>query len=147
MFDSSLFVQDTTAPEIVVPEVLEECLWPPNHEYVCFDDISSLSAISDICDDEITVVVECLSNQCDNAPCDEYPGQGGDGNTTNDCYWDEGADQVCMRAERAGTEPEGRTYTVLVTATDSCGNETADVQIMEVHVPRDGKDARGCIRP
>jgi len=146
-FASSLTVEDTTPPDVVVPEVLEECLWPPNHKYVCFDDVSSLSVITDICDDDITVTVECQSNQCDDAACDEYPEQQGDGNTTDDCFYDEDTDQICMRAERAGNHAGDRIYTVLVSATDSCGNETADVQVMEVTVPKNGSQASDCIHP
>jgi hypothetical protein len=146
-FDSSVTVEDTTPPEVLVHEVEEACLWPPNHKYVCFDDLSSLSVITDICDDDVTVTVECQSNQCDDAACEEYPGQQGDGTTSNDCFYDEDTDQICMRAERAGNQSGDRVYSVLVSATDSCGNETADVQVMAVTVPKNGGQAAGCIAP
>ena len=141
-FDSStVTVVDSTAPELTV-DLVEACLWPPNHKYVCFKDISEQAEFSDACDDGASLSISCSSDQCDNAPCMEFPGQSGDGDTINDCIYDPITDTLCARAERAGNEPAGRTYTVTFTATDNCGLQTEQVG-MALHVPH----ADGCMTP
>jgi hypothetical protein len=144
-FDTStVTVVDSTPPELAVQPV-EACLWPPNHKYVCFDNVSDIAQFSDVCDDSPTLTITCASNQCDEAPCPEHPGQNSDGNTTNDCVYDATTDTLCARAERAGTDPAGRTYTVTYTATDNCGAETEAIG-MTIHVPHDRSSAQGCIK-
>jgi hypothetical protein len=143
---SSVTVQDTEPPTISggIPD--PACLWPPNHEYVCFDDVLASATITDVCDADPVVEVTCSSDQCDDAPCPEHPGQNGDGNTTDDCTYDAAADRVCMRAERAGNVKAGRTYTVSVAAQDNCGNAADAATLLTVHVPHNGP-APGCISP
>jgi len=131
---STATVVDTTAPDvIVVPDFV--VLGPPDHEYRCIDNVRASAGIADACQSfPIDVVIACTSSQCDDAPCPEYPGQDGDGSTVNDCVYDSLLDRVCARAERAETNPEGRLYTVDLTATDSCGNANTEV-LLELFVP------------
>ena len=87
----------------------------------------------------LSIDVICESDQCDNAPCPEHPGQDGDGDTINDCTYDAQTDILCARAERAHTNLEGRTYTVTISAADNCTNQTEELA-MTVHVPWDSCD-------
>ncbi|MGZ5445792.1 MAG: hypothetical protein ACXW5U_28805 [Thermoanaerobaculia bacterium] len=52
-----------------------------------------------------------------------------------------------MRSERAGTDPAGRTYSLLMTAVNGCGNESAPVVVFTVHVPHDQNPNQQCIKP
>ena len=128
-------VNDLTPPELDGPPGFE-VLFPADHDYRCFDDFLAGSPLVDVCDSTpLEIAVSCESSQCDDAPCDQFPGQDGDGSTIDDCTYDADLDQLCARAERAATNPEGRTYTVRVTATDSCGNTAEDLTIFEIFVP------------
>lgn len=131
---STATVVDSTAPDVVVDPGFV-VLGPPDHEYRCFDGVRASAGVADACDNSpVDVVIACTSSQCDDAPCPEYPGQDGDGSTVNDCTYDPDIDQLCARAERAETNPEGRLYTVDLTATDHCGNADTTV-ILELFVP------------
>jgi len=132
---SSVRVIDTTPPMIdVVPQQIDLDL--ANHEYVCYEDFTVSAAFSDVCDPALSIDVLCESDQCDDAPCPEHPGQDGDGNTINDCTYDAQTDILCARAERADTNLEGRTYTVTISAEDNCTNQTEELA-MTIHVPWD----------
>lgn len=151
---------DSQPPE-VTPSVeggLEICLWPPNHRYVEVTDLSALYSATDSCG-VASVSYECRSDQCDDAPPDpdspapdcmpaEHVGENGDGVTVDDCHYDPETGTLHVRSERAGTEEEGRTYTVEAIVQDACGNEAREV-VLEVWVPHDQDDpqARQCLSP
>lgn len=136
---SSVRVIDTTPPTIDV--VSQQIVFDvANHEYVCYEDFVASADISDICDPALSIEVSCESDQCDDAPCPEHPGQDGDGDTINDCTYDAQTDILCARAERADTNLEGRTYTVTISAEDNCTNQTEELA-MTIHVPWDSCEA------
>ncbi|MFC2172790.1 IgGFc-binding protein [Acidobacteriota bacterium] len=150
--DNEAFVEyetriDGEAPSVGAPGDL--CLWPPNHKYVCFENFTEMWSIEDNCPGALTYDVECESDQCDDAPCPEHPGENGDGHTTQDCRWiyDQGTDRLCVRSERAGTDPEGRHYTISLIVTDQCGNEGTSVEPMTIYVPHDQSPHEDCISP
>jgi hypothetical protein len=142
---STVTVLDTTPPTVESGSELQ-ILWPPDHEYRCFDGVRASAIVTDTCTAVPSdALIECVSSQCDDAPCPAYPGQGGDGNTINDCTYDPVLDRLCARAERAETNPEGRRYVVNLTAVDDCGNK-ATGRIFEVFVPRGcDEDDQECI--
>ena len=82
-------------------------------------------------------VTDCSSNQPDDGL--------GDGHTTDDCLITNGGRGVCVRSERLGDDPAGRTYTVIVAATDQCGN--AAVTEGQIYVPHDQSPKTECVRP
>jgi hypothetical protein len=115
------------------------CLWPPNHRYRCVaavDLVASAGGVAqDVCDGELPVaILEAWSSQPEDHP-DE-----GDGHTQDDLLFD--AERACVRAERLGAEPAGRTYTVLLGASDAAGNPvTAEATLV---VPHDQRADRRC---
>ena len=113
------------------------------------DAVTAPVQVVDACDPTPAVAeIACRSDQCDNAPCPEHPGENGDGNTTGDCVYDGGTDQLAMRSERAGTDPEGRNYALDLTAVDGCGNSSGPVVVFTGYVPHDQKPkVPGCIKP
>jgi len=125
---------DTKPPEITAT-LDEQTFFDPDHEYRCIDGLRAMTGVADTCQSfPIDFAITCESSQCDDAPCPEFPGQGGDGMTVNDCFYDSTNDRLCARAERAESDPEGRVYTVTATATDSCGN-TSEADLLEIFVP------------
>lgn len=141
-------VVDTTPPEVVPGADAPVCLWPPNHKLVLLAGIVAGVELVDNCDpDPGLTVLGCVSDQCDDAPCAGHPGENGDGRTVNDCNYDEQADVLSVRAERAGTEPEGRNYALTGQAVDSCGNQSGVLELFGVHVPHDQSPAQECIAP
>jgi len=136
---------DDTLPPRLVSSATRTCLWPPNHRYACFGREVFAPVIRDDCDEAPTWrFAGCASDQCDDAPCAGHPGENGDGATVEDCIGTD--DGICVRSERAGTEPEGRTYAVTVVMTDRCGNE-ALAEIGSVYVPHDQSPHEDCARP
>jgi hypothetical protein len=108
-------VVDTTSPKLTAAVDLP-CLWAPDHKMVLFQLGSSLSAkATDICDPTPVVNVH-------NVTSNQPPTGGGQGNTAPDVLF--GAKAFCVRAERQGTNPFPRTYTVTVQAKDFAGNTT-----------------------
>jgi hypothetical protein len=118
-------VRDTQPPSLQVT-LTPTLLWPPDHRMVRVD--ATISA-SDTCGAPPQVVLTSItSDQPDNGVAD--------GNTVNDIQG--GAVETLdlsffVRAERAGNNPSGRTYTVTYTATDASGNKTHTSAT--VHVP------------
>jgi hypothetical protein len=136
-----LMVQDTTPPDVSASAEILHCLWPPNHQYVCFGMDDFAPQITDNCSEPLEwTFAGCQSNQPDDAADD------GDGHTTDDCVIM--GDSICMRAERAAAglnAMDGRRYAVSVAAADACGNVSPPVIIGNIHVPFDGGAAAGCI--
>jgi hypothetical protein len=136
----SVLALDTTAPEITGSDDDLFCLWPPNHEYVCFDADEFNPVITDNCAGTSTWQFEaCTSNQPDNGRWD--------GNTIDDCVLDGDARGFCARSERAGRISAGRRYDLDIEAMDACGNVSATTEIGNVHVPRDQSSALMCVAP
>lgn len=129
--ETSVTVVDTAIP-VQKGGVISSCLWPPNHKYMCYENvIASMIQGSDNCDSDVDVIFRgCNSNQADNSA------SAGDGNTSNDCLYDNVADTMCYRAERDGTDSNGRTYTSLFDLVDNAGNIGEAKHT--VFVPHDG---------
>jgi hypothetical protein len=145
--DQVIGVVDTTPPVVVAGADNLECLWPPSHKYVFIDGVTAAVQITDNCDpNPMAVQTVCMSDQCDDAPCPDNPGENGDGKTVDDCVYDPMADQLAARAERAGTDPAGRTYTLDLAAADSCTNLSDPVDVFFVHVPHDQNPPQECTR-
>ena len=119
-------VVDTTPPSLIVT-LSPTVLWPANHKMVR---INATVNYSDSCGGAPPQVVltSITSSQPDNGP--------GSGNTVNDiqdAQIDTFDQSFLLRAERAGGDPAGRTYTVTYMVTDASGNHT---QVSKtVHVP------------
>ena len=146
--EQTIVTVDTVPPEVIPGPEGAVCMWPPNHKYVFIDAVTAAVQIVDACDPApVTAGAACASDQCDDAPCPEHPGENGDGKTTNDCVYDAGSDQLAMRSERAGTDPEGRTYSLSLTAADACGNLSEPVVVFTGHVPHDQSPPMSCIKP
>lgn len=130
-------VADLTPPVVTSPPRVE-CLWPPNHWMVCFGPEDFAVEFEDDCPGEVSWrFVSCASDQPENDL--------GDGNHAPDCILGEDG-RVCVRAERQGTKPEGRTYGIAIVAVDACGNESEPVIVGSIHVPHDQSPAADCLK-
>lgn len=90
----------------------------------------------DACSPVVALQLSCSSSQPDDGL--------GDGNTSDDCVISPDGQVACVRAERSGGDPAGRTYTLSVTAVDECSN-AATVVLGTVFVPHDRTSApAGC---
>jgi hypothetical protein len=118
-------ILDTTPP-VVAATTAVGCLWPPNHDFV---DVGLAIAATDDCTSSgaLTFAIGVLSDERTN----DQNGSGGPIHCPDAIV--EGM-RVRLRAERAGLE-DGRVYTLLVTATDLCGNSSTAA--VEVRVPHD----------
>jgi len=123
----SVEVIDTTAPSLSpVPTVT--MLWPANHE---MHSVMIQANAFDNGGGAITLSVEVISSE----PIDGTA----DGSTEPDYEIisidnETGLIELNLRAERAGTG-DGRTYTIIVTATDEVGNQS--VATIEISAPHD----------
>jgi hypothetical protein len=109
---STVTVADSTAPQVQCA-VATSMLWPPNHR---MEDVGLTYSAMDICDaTPLAFDVTVLS--------DEHPsmevGSGGPVHCVDAVIGSNGS--VQLRAERSGPG-DGRVYTIVVSATDSCGN-------------------------
>jgi hypothetical protein len=144
-------VLDTTLPVVTAAAEPIGCLWPPDHRYVCFDTSALAVEATDACSGPVAVqVVGCASDQPEDAP-EPDSDFNGDGSTEDDCLLSPDGATIRVRAERAGGGPDaqgGRTYSVLVVATDRCGNASEAVPAGTIHVPHDQSPAEtGCLDP
>lgn len=125
---ATVTVVDTTPPDLTV-ELSPDVLWPPNHKMA---DINATVTVTDTCDANPTfVLTSVMSDEPDNEV------GVGDGNTVDDIQGvSAGTDDVMfqLRSERQGGG-DGRTYTVVYTATDCSGNTASDTSY--VLVPHD----------
>jgi hypothetical protein len=112
-------VIDTTPPEISV-SVNPDTLWPPNHKMIT---ITPTIIVADNCDSDPSVILESItSNEGDDII--------GDGHTTGDIHLNNDG-SFSLRAERSGKNT-GRIYTIVYSASDSCGNSSTDSAIVLV---------------
>jgi hypothetical protein len=143
-------VQDTTPPSLDPSNTaLDTCLWPPNHKYYYFTDLSVFNTkVVDNCPGPVKVTfVSCTSSQPDNTQGHNRRllqlatgGNQGDGQTTQDCVFEGGILKV--RAERAGQNSSPRVYTLTLKYTDECGNALT-TNNNHISVPHDIKDVPG----
>jgi len=144
----TIHVKDTTAPSLASDNsALTTCLWPPNHKYYYFTNLNTFNShVVDNCPGPITVsFASCTSSQPDNTHGHNRRllgngGNQGDGETTQDCVFEDGILKV--RAERSGQNQSPRVYSVSLTYKDQCGNSftTSNSKIL---VPHDIKDVPG----
>lgn len=120
--EAVLSVGDTTPPELSV-ELGQTILWPPNHHMVT---IAISAEASDNCGGETSTAATWVLTSV----------SGDDGTGSNDIEAEIGTavESVELRAERTGGG-DGRTYTLVFTATDDMGNETTET--LYVFVPHD----------
>jgi hypothetical protein len=138
--NASVNVIDTTPPEIVQGDDDLYCLWPPEHDYVCFDAGQFAPVITDNCAPSPSWEFNaCTSDQPDNGARD--------GNTVDDCVLDADAQGFCARSERAGSFMDGRRYDLDIEATDSCANVSVSTEIGNIYVPHDENPMLVCIAP
>lgn len=128
---SRVIVVDRTAPEVVRSEARLGCLWPPNGAWVRFVQADVAVEASDLCDPAPPSwgFVDCSSDQ----PVDGL----GDGHRAPDCRLEDGGSAFSVRAERAGPQAAGRTYSVRVVAWDVCGNVSEPELVGRVRAPHD----------
>jgi hypothetical protein len=108
--------------------------------YVCFKTTDFSPFITDNCSEPVTWdFSDCKSDQPDDGI--------GDGHTIHDCVISPDGKQFCVRAERAGGDPAGRHYSVMISAIDACGNKSDTVTIGYIYVPHDESDHEGdCLK-
>lgn len=109
--ETTVTVEDTTAPEITEVTTNPKTLWPPNHK---LRDVTVNVEAEDACGEVTTKILSVTSNEGDE---DDWE------------IVDE--DTVKLRAERQG-KGSGRVYTITVEATDEAGNtatETTEVTV------------------
>jgi hypothetical protein len=140
----TILVQDTTPPTVTPGSSDLYCLWPPNHDYHCFEQGDFNPTITDNCSSRSEITwrfTGCQSDQADNAP------GVGDGDTINDCVVDADGLGFRVRSERNGNDKKkkGRRYAVTIAGTDECGNVSGSTRIGYIYVPH-STDA-GCLYP
>jgi hypothetical protein len=125
--DTALITVIDTQPPSLQVTLTSTLLWPPDHRLVAVT--ASVSA-ADSCGDAPPQVVltSVTSDQPDNGVAD-----GDTDHDIQDAALETFDNSVLLRAERAGNDPRGRTYTVTYTATDASGNQTQTSAT--VHVP------------
>lgn len=114
--EATVSVVDTTPPSVGPIELDRDCLWPPNHKWVRLELGTDLRAeVEDVCDPSPLLRIDDVRSS--------EPEDGlGDGSTQPDVLF--GETGVCLRAERSGRSPDGRTYTIVLAAEDLDGNTT-----------------------
>lgn len=141
-----IFVVDTTPPQFEVEDgpQFEYSVWPPGHGYAVWS-IEGLVSVTDGCGEATVAISGCHSSQPENVR-GRLPGGGsGDGNTVEDCVISEDGQSFAVRRERlGGCGPDSsRTYTIILTAKDECGNTAQSEGYVHVehdrsnHVPLD----------
>jgi len=128
-------IDDTTAPRIVADASDRHCVWSPRHWWACYERTDFHPVVTDDCGQPTWRFIGCVSDQ----PVDDV----GDGHTDPDCLVSPDGERVCVRAERQGGEPAGRTYTVSIEALDDCGN-ASEAAIGTITVPHDRRNHPDC---
>ena len=122
---ATVTVVDTIPPDISVTLNRYE-LWPPNHKLV---EIDATVAVTDVCDLDAGFVLTSITS---NEP-DDGLGDGDAENDIQDAEFGTPDTTFKLRAERSGTG-EGRTYTIVYTAYDSCNTEPYNTTMVTVYV-------------
>jgi hypothetical protein len=126
MDSSNVTVTDSTGPSVQCAVAVPR-LWPPRHRMV---DVGLTYSAMDICD--ANPLAFDVSVTSDEDPSAES-GAGGPIHCEDAIIGPGG--EVQLRAERSGAG-DGRVYTIVVSATDSCGNVgTCEVQVEVPHNP------------
>jgi hypothetical protein len=128
-------IDDTTAPSIVADARDSLCVWSPRHWWACYERADFHPVVTDDCGAPTWRFLDCASDQ----PADGN----GDGHTDPDCLVSPDGERICVRAERQGGEPAGRTYTVTIEAVDACGN-ASHAAIGTITIPHDGRNHPDC---
>jgi len=115
-------------PPVVTVRTAITCLWPPNHGLV---DVGLEVASAEGCPGPAPVIVS-VGVFSDETTATQL-GAGGPTHCP-DAFYDASTGALLLRAERSGNE-DGRVYTIVVTATDTCGHDVTAAT--EVHVPHD----------
>ncbi|HKQ60602.1 MAG TPA: peptidoglycan DD-metalloendopeptidase family protein [Candidatus Polarisedimenticolaceae bacterium] len=144
--NASTTVVDLIPPQVEASDEDLFCLWPPQHSYVCFTQSQFAPTITDNCAPAPTWQFDaCTSDQPDDSPGADGPR--GDGHTVNDCVLGAGNLDFCARAERAGSDPDGRRYALDIEATDACGNVSTATTMGNIYVPHDQNPGQVCVAP
>ena len=129
--DQLITVLDTIPPVIANISPSQLSLWPPNHSMrkvnINYTNLDNCSPPS-----KVITSLKVVSNEPINGL--------GDGDTAPD-WIIVNSHQVMLRAERAGNR-NGRIYTIIITATDDCGNKSFD----STHVRVQHDFATGLVR-
>ncbi len=123
---ANVHVVDTTKPVLSV-SLSRDVLWPPNHK------LSTVTVTVDVADECATQPQVRLTS----VRSDEPDNGQGDGDTDDDIQGEDIGTQDVefqLRSERAGGL-DGRTYSIVYTATDAAGNATEVT--LQVSVPHD----------
>jgi hypothetical protein len=125
-------VEDTTLPEISL-RCAPDVLWPPNHKMI---EIIPTITVRDICDESVNIKllqITMSEGEETNTYDPNYDEGLGDGNTTDDIQVTEDG-RIYLRAERSGSNPGGRRYTIIYQAIDAFGNNsTASCEVLVPH--------------
>jgi hypothetical protein len=129
--------RDDTTPVVGSSELEPVCLWPPRHDYFALGDPSRYVDAVDGCGTLTYRWMGCASDQPDEAREEGRP-ENGDGHFTDDCLvLDDGAEML-VRVERAGNDPEGRSYGLAVLVDDGCGHSVIVERLAQVPHDRSG---------
>jgi hypothetical protein len=140
---TTVSAHDVEPPVVTGSDLDGACLWPPRHDLFCLGSPASRVTASDACQPGVTLRwAGCVSDQPDEAREPGRP-ENGDGHFSDDCQVSSDGQELCVRVERAGSDPvdgrntfTGRRYGVLVEADDGCGNVVL-VDAGTVLVPHD----------
>ena len=133
-------VVDEEPPVVMGGAVESVCLWPPRHDGFVLGDPAGYVEAVDACSEVSVEWLGCVSDQPDEAREEGRP-ENGDGHFENDCEVLDGGAALRVRVERAGNDPDGRTYGLLVRVADECGNEAIVEGV--AFVPHDRRGGSG----
>ncbi|HYV24284.1 MAG TPA: hypothetical protein VE969_03530 [Pyrinomonadaceae bacterium] len=114
---TQITVQDTQPPSLQVT-LTPTLLWPANHTMVRID--AAVSSSDSCGGSRPTVVLTSITSD----QADDGTGDGDTAGDIQDAAFGTFDRSFLLRAERAGNDPRGRTYTVTYTACDASGNCT-----------------------
>lgn len=127
LLDTTQITVADTQPPLLTVTLTPTLLWVPDHRLVRID---ATVNVADTCGGTppSVLLTSITSNQPDNGVAD-----GDTINDIQDAQIDTFDQSFLLRSQRAGNDPNGRTYTITYTATDASGNQTQTTAT--VHVP------------